>query len=423
MTIHTSGVRRIRIAEESTFGADLTGTLSAFDPIHFTQQPTMSLQYPLSPTGTMQQKMDGNPYHVATEQKRATLTLTANLTGLIERSTTSVTSAQTALGRLFKNYFGAQRLGQGDTADPGAGVNTVVIDNAARWEQGAGLAFVGGDGRIKATHIDVKTTATQTVRPDLIAADYPANGEAIYGCATYSMGVSAQDDATNTSIQAICEGLVTTDRFLLLGGKVTSITFNFPRGEIATVSITIQFVNWIYGADAATDLTSDTAPLTYVAETANGLPLAVHDSRLSWGAYGDAIADLHASAVTLACSPRWVPVPSTTGVNGVIGWARANVADLTSASIDVPFEDVATWMVLRDAAAGDPEDAAGELFFQVGSNDLVGAVLFRLRLQVLDVQPVEVDGLMYQRVTFGGGVPIASDTTEIDDSPFHLHMF
>lgn len=415
MTIHTYRVRRLRIYEETTFGVDLTASLASFIALNHTAA-TVTIDNPRVQPGTMQQLMDSTPYDVLTGYKRATATITCNLTGQTARSTSSSTHTQTAQGMLFRSYFGGQRLGQGDTCAAGSSTNIINVTTEGRWETGAGIAYPLDDGlRLRARHITSKSTAAMTVYPDL-DADLPSNPEIAYSSADYYFGGSASDSSNNTTVQMAVEGAHPDDRFLLMGGKVTGCTFTTSRGSIATVQFTVQFVDWIYADNAATPF-DDTVPLTYVAETSNGDPLPVHDSDLMW-VYNGTTTALGASEITVGCSAAWVPVPSTAGINGVLGWARNHAPAPISASITIPFEGL-DWHSNRDA-----EGTAGSLHFQVGSTLTHGACLFYLSaLQVRDVQVIDADGLTATRISLIGGKPITVDTTHLAHAQFVVHMF
>jgi hypothetical protein len=216
------------------------------------------------------------------------------------------------------------------------------------------------------------------------------------------------------------EGLATDDRFLLLGGKVTKIAFSFASGQIATATYTIQFVDWKYGADCATDLTVDTAPLAYDSAANNGLPLTVEDSDL-YVTFAMTSTLVHCSAVTIDCNAQWVPVPSTSGINGVVGWARNQNPEVVSGSFTIPFES-RDYFDNRDGADGS--DDYMDVAFQIGSDpDVAGCALINAKTQITNVQPVEANGLSYQKIDFVGGVPVTADTTDINKSPFVIHMF
>jgi hypothetical protein len=91
-----------------------------------------------------------------------------------------------------------------------------------------------------------------------------------------------------------------------------------------------------------------------------------------------------------------------------------------SASITIPYES-RQWQDYRDTEGAT---GTGTLHFQVGSTLTNGACLFYLSaLQVRDVQIVEVDGITMQRINLIGGVPIPNDLTDVEDSPFNVHMF
>lgn len=421
MTIHTKQVYRVRIAEEAAFAVDQSGTMSAFEPLDFTSA-TVSYDLPNVSAGVMQSKMDSSSNRVNL-LKRATLTLTCNLTGAVSRAGDGTTHTQAEQGKLFRSWLGGRRLGQGDLVAASSTESVIELDAIARWEAGAGIAIANSDGRIIARQIVDVVGGDATVWPPLETADIPGDGDTAYAAQSYYLGPSADDDTDNTTLQIACEGLSDADRFLLLGGKVTGVTFNLTRGQIATATYTIQCANWIYGAAAATDLTADTAPLTYDSNANNGLPLPVVDSDLIalLEEVGETAIPLHADSLQIRCQTGWTMVNSTSGPSGcgAIGWARNPSADGIGGSFTVPFEDT-SWMDARDFAGDD--DSYLFLHFQLGST-LDGVLLFNIKSQVSNVQPVEASGLSYQRVEFTGGQPITTDTTDINDSPFTLHMF
>jgi hypothetical protein len=376
-------------------------------------------------SNVMQTKMDSASQRVSL-LKRATLTVTCNLMGQPTQRGNGATHTQSELGKLFRNWLGGQRLGQGDAVAAGSTTTVIELDAIARWEAGAAIAIINDDSRLVARQIVDVVGGDATVWPALAAADVPSDNDIAYAAASYYLGASSSADSSNTSLQFTCEGLATDDRFLLLGGKVTNVSLSLSRGQIATATFTIQFVNWLYGADATTDLTADTAPLTYDADTNNGLPLVVADSDLfviDQNGTGTTHT-LHADTLSLGCSPQWVMVNSTAGVDGcgAVGWARNSSQEVVTGSFTVPLESRA-WFDNRDAVGSD---SWIWLHFQIGSGpvaDGMGCMLFNVKAQITNAQPVESNGLSYQRVDFVGGVTISTDTTDIDDSPFVIHMF
>lgn len=418
MTIHTKRIYRLRSVEESTFATDATGTMSAFEPLEFTAA-TVSYDLPRPLSNVMQSKMDSASQRVNLI-KRATLTVTCNLTGQPARASTGTTHTQSEQGKLLRNWLGGRRLGQGDLVAASSTTSVIELDAIARWEAGAAIAVMNDDGRMVARQIVDVAGGDATVWPVLAAADVPSDNDTAYAAASYYLGPSASDDTNNTSLQFVCEGLATDDRFLLLGGKVTGVTFSLGRNQVAQATYTISFVHWIYGADATTDLTTDTAPLTYDATTNNGLPLTVADSDLLVIDEGGAgtTHTLHADTLSIACSPQWVMVNSTSGPSGcgAVGWARNSTQEVVSGSFTIPFESRA-WFSNRD------DESWIWLHFQLGSGNSEGCILFNIKAQITNVQPVESSGLSYQRVDFVGGVTITADTTDIDDSPFVMHVF
>ena len=420
MAIETKRVYRVRTVEETAFAVDQSGTMSAFEPIDFTAA-TVSLDLPRVSANVMQAKMDSASQRVS-GLKRATLTLTVNLAGQTARAGNGTTHTQTELGKMFRCWLGGRRLGQGDLFAAGSAETELAVDAIARWEAGCGIGLINDDGRFVARACRGIDSPEVDLWNGIATADVPSEGDVAYAAATYFLGASASDATDNKTLQAACEGLATNDRWLLLGGKVTDVTFSLGRGAIAQATITIQFANWIYGADATTDLTADTSPLTYDAATNNGLPLSVIDSDLMARAYGVSGGTfLHAETFAIKCSPQWVMINSTSGPSGcgAIGWARNQAQDVVTGNFTIPF-DSPTWFLTRDLA-----DSTGwvSLHFQVGSIASEGCALIVAHVQITNVQPVEVNGLSYQNVEFVGGVPILADATDILDSPFTIHLF
>ena len=421
MAIETKRVYRVRTVEETAFAVDQSGTMSAFEPIKFTAA-TVSLDMPRVSANVMQAKMDSASQRVS-GLKRATLTLTVNLAGQTVRAGNGTTHTQTELGKMFRCWLGGRRLGQGDLFAADCDEGELNVDVGARWEAGCGIGLINDDGRFVARAASAAAANEVDLWNYFATADIPSDGDVAYAAASYFLGASASDATDNKTLQAACEGLAQDDRWLLLGGKVTDVTFALGRGAIAQATITIKFANWIYGANATTDLTADSSPLTYDADANNGLPLSVIDSDLMACPYGVPSAGtvLHAETFAIKCSPQWVMINSTSGPSGcgAIGWARNQSPDVVTGNFTIPF-DSPTWFATRDLA-----DYTGwvSLHFQVGSIASEGCALIVAHVQITNVQPVEVNGLSYQNVEFVGGVPIQADATDILDSPFAIHLF
>ena len=424
MTVETSGPIRLRLLEEAngSFAADGSGTLGNYIGVPAIETTVkLALQTPLGAATPLQQYIDGYAEeHIL--PKTWTLDFSLPLATFDTRADDGVAAAQGALGRCFKIAFGDERLGTGDTvSDAGVAATDFDVATVARWAVGAalGVAAGGPSGGFGVREIEAIATDNLLFKQVFTAA--PANLEDVYNCATYSLGLGG--GSAVTSAQFLYEGIELDNRFILMGGQVSSIAFEIGPGVVPKVTFSWEGVQWFYadGSNNSADLTASAlAAETYT----NDLVNVVMDSVFTVGTVGtatspDSIA-LHAPTINIALALSYVKHHTPGATQTVNSWIRNHVPPVVTGSFQIPHEDQ-TWFTARN----DRTDHY--VFYQIGSVAANGCVLLSVpKVQITDVQPVELSGISGQEVSWKGRHDtdwIGSGTSALRRSAFRVHMF
>ena len=277
---------------------------------------------------------------------------------------------------------------------------------------GSTLGLINSAGILEITEIESISGNTLSFKRNFSFT--PSNGATCYNAASYHLA-----ENPTGSIQAAVEGLNTDDRFLLLGGQLDSIGFNFENGQLPRLSLTLKFAAWIHAEDASTPFNS--AALADASYTQS--PILLMDSELlvdvvNTGARPTA---LKASQMTLDLSLTYEPVTSPGGVAAsdiITQWQRVRSVPVVSGQITIPFEDE-TWRVHKE----NRQDLYWTL--HIGQTAGSSVTLSVPTMQVVDVQVVDVNGISMQNVSWRGRLDeetSESTATELGQSAFRIHF-
>jgi hypothetical protein len=220
-----------------------------------------------------------------------------------------------------------------------------------------------------------------------------------------------------TSLACVVEGKEQDNRWVLVGGQLTAApTFAFPLGEIPAVTFTITFATWLELSPAA--ITPATYGETEHIYTEGFLRIKSYDTGTARTLYDAAQIDFELQG------PVYVPVRSPSGLSAQSGgqtiyrWRRNRVVPIARMSMNIPHENN-DWFDNRDALSDY------HIEWQIGASGAGKAVLITLgRAEVVNVQPVNQDGLAYQRVTFEATVDGATGdaSNEQMQSAMRIHF-
>lgn len=426
MTIHISNVQRARIYEEpaGSFATDHSGTAGDYKDLPFIEG-SMNLQLlePLETPGTVQQHIDAYPIMVHMP-KRAKASFEINLTSLgLEPSGPR---EQSALGRLLKVAFGGETLGTGSTITTGASTTSLPLSSAAGIGKGTAIAVGTGTGG-KLEMREVKNVSGNTVTLKHALSSSPANGATVYSCACYYPSTVAGASGACTSLQMICEGLEPDDRWLLLGGQVSSPPkFTIANGAISRMSFEWEFADWFY-ADGASTAGDFVGPQLDFATYSSSVPIVTKASELrifDKGTTSLSSTNVDASSYELTTSLAYTPHLAPGGTNNIVHWVRTRNAPFVSGSFTVPLEDQTWW-------TEKAQDDVRVFSLQSGSSPTQstggGFLLVAPAIQITDIQPADANGIRCQQVSWVGTIDtdITSPTANSDlhYAALRIHLF
>lgn len=317
-TVHI--VQRMRVAVEAagaaTFAKDLTGTLGVFTDVPVMEgtgvwEPLQDTHNALAQLQTLhdyQEEILGKKHWTLSFSLAFAPTGTAVGNG--------VTAVEGPVGILLKTILGGVFLGTGSIAATGGWATAGGGDVASG--DGTGFRSGGVAGHVSSGQLHLRPL--ESVTGDALALKVrfpsaPASGDVIYSGATYFFGRDPK-----TSLQFIVEGDQGEDRWVLMGGqgKVTP-TLNLD-GEVQALAFEITGVDWLRAEDCAGSsnlFETDLAQATY----SNYEPLTGHEGECLVKTAGELAltnAVAHISSITFESGMAFVPIPSPSGVNGVL---------------------------------------------------------------------------------------------------------
>jgi len=263
---------RLRAVVEAagSFAIDQTGSLGSFIDIpanEGTMQLTLATAE-LDPNYNVQRRSSGREKVLG--PRKASLKFVMNMAPTGTAAASTVAAVQGPLGLLLKAVMGGEHLGTGTTFTGG----TALVPNVT---SAAGLVAGGFIGWTNSSSVvewrRIKAINTLAITLDHAFSGAPANSNVCYAAATYYV-----TEDPNTSLQFICYGQSTSDRWLVLGAQcvggfdialdpsgkaIPTITFNF---EAANYYDSTQTAGAINGTLAAATFTNYNPIVEYVGD-------------------------------------------------------------------------------------------------------------------------------------------------------------
>lgn len=410
MSIEMHNLQRIAVYDESNAefaDTSLPGAGPADLPF---QEGSAQLALNKDPLNTqvVQQYMDARS-PVILGPKMASLTVTVPLAAVGSASTSPAYTAW-GLGLLLKSSFGGVADSNASTTFTGGTAAAPTLTSATGFEAGGAVGWVDADGIYHLHEIDNIATLTANLHQAFPGA--PSNTNPARAATTFYL-----TEDPDTSIACVVEGKEQDNRWALVGGQLTAApTLAFPLGEIPTITFTITFANWIELSPAA--ITPATYANTSHVYTEGFLRIKQYDTGTSRTLYDAAQIDFELQG------PIYVPVRSPSGTSPQAGgmtvyrWRRNRVTPIARMSMNIPHENN-DWWDNRDALSNY------HIEWQIGTSAAGKAITISLpRAEVVNVQPVNQDGLAYQRVTLEATTDGATGdaSTEIMRSAMRIHF-
>lgn len=407
----TYNLSLLRVAVESTFGVDGTGSLT-YAPVPTIGRPSLTTAIETIDVGLAKQVISGGS-ELVVGNKSWTLDFTMPLAGTGTAADDGTTAIQNVLGLLMANTFGGEQLGTGTTFSAGWTANSGDVASAAGLALGTALGWLNPtSGRLEARSI--KTIASATITNRLGYSSTPAAAADAYSAATYY--VTPQNPVP--TLQFILQGADSDDAWVLTGGQLSSISFSVPLGgsEVPTVQFSMRGVDWIKGASAASPPSAITATTA-----ANFEPLSSGQGEFSLQDVGTVT---YAGSEVCISSFEWnvelaygdLTCPS--GISGMDGYfLQAPEGAFLTGSFTAPFEDQTRWDEMVAATAK-------QLQFQVGFVPGKVWVFEAPTVQLTEVSPVDANGLLGVQASFSArnDEDVTGGTTDLHTAGMRIHV-
>lgn len=418
-------VQRLRVYVEpagtSTFAVDHTGTLGDFTDVP-AQEGSISLELNQDTHNPAHVLQDVRDYQVEVVGKKGwSLSFTVPFAPTGVAASASKTGAAGPLSPLLGTIMGGEFRGRGSTAATGgwgsAGGGAVATASGFR---AGGVAGVVISGVYYVSPIKSVIGSTVTLKRRFPSA--PASGQAIYSGVTYYW---TRDP--NKSLQFIVEGQEANDRWVLLGGQGTVQPELTLDGEVQALTFEITGPKWLHAADAAgsADLNGTAiGNATY----SNYEPITGHAGELIVRTNGVTTytgSQVHASAINFENGMTYQPIPSPSGVEGVLRHrlVRASGTPPIAGSFATFYEDTARW-------TNKTNKTALMVFYRAGTTKGQAVAVDAPTVQVVNPQLEDQDNVKGQTVEFRGrmdddaALPTSPSTAETEQgtSPWRIHL-
>lgn len=372
-----SRITAVYLAAESTFGVDPDSDGSDYLPIRFDGLADPVDATEIEEIGNASGRNE--PAELQVTRSGAKLSLTIPLYGYAAGSGDG-DAAPTAdvLDLLLANVCGtALQATGGEGVNSGSGASTLVLDASVTGLVVGTLVpvYLGASDTPIRTHWrrvgNAASAPTYSVVPDWSST--PTTAAIMYGVRGYGQANSLQ--TATVGLAAIVNRGGTLHR--LLGGRITSMSFDLTAGKVARMSVGLSFDSYEEGATAASLPAITTYPSAIIQTLAP----------CYWGA-----TQVPYKSIKIDMRPKVVEVQSAAGTNGRGGMEVVEIDPMIT--ID-PAWAPSTWNSAFQAGT------ASELLVQIGggytSSGRPNAMCFHARRAQINTAPTIVDDGGYLR--------------------------
>lgn len=419
MTLFASRIERLRGIQESSFAADMSGTMASFFEVPFNEGTlAMTLDRPPETPLHAQQRIGGYPVQVLLP-KAATLSFTCNMETFSTKATSTVPATSHWLAEMLEAALGGSHLMTGTVITTGATTTVLPVSVATTVRPGACVGLNTGTGNaLEMREVESKSGSDITIK---LATSNAADDAATVLGTTTIFAHTRMTGGDAISMQFAVEGQNTQDRWLLKGGALDSLTLALAPGQIPRMTFSWKFADWEQADGAATagDLVG---PVLGAATYANVNTIVQADSELRVQTVGTSTLTstlIEASTIEFRPNIMWEAVRTPSGTNTILQYVRTHVAPVVTGSIVLPYEDAQTWFTARD------DRTAKAVWYQIGSDTDEGGILLSApNTRITSVAREDVSGVGGQRLEFDSHLD--TDTTAesgfeaLAESPFRI---
>lgn len=419
MSYEIHNIQRVRVFEESTFGADSSGSLGSFTDLPIVEgSVSCTLTRDELNTGILVQHIDEGTERVL-GRRRGNVSFAVNLAPTGTAAVTAQSSVTGPLGLLLKVIMGGEQLAQGSTSAAGstASVINVQTGHGTRWSAGRLMVWVNTAGIPEVREVESVSTDAVTLKRAFSGS--PASTNPLHNASTYFFTADP-----STSLALFVEGLENEDRCLLTGGQAEGgITLAFdPTGQqLPRITFNLSFANWYMPNDTtASSLTGTLGTASYSATA----PIVGEAGAFEAWTVGTAtyaatqLLDVSVFAFEPRC--QFAPITAPNGVNTIKRWRKTRNPDgPVQGQFTLPYQDTA-YFANRNA-----RDDIG-LMYSAGAAAGFGLAVSAPTVQVLNPQrAADSAGMAAQVVMWKGrrDTDVGASTTDLAKSPFRIHLW
>lgn len=408
MSFEASGLVRLRVFEESTMSTEASSSISSFVDVPCTNAVKPVAGYEMLPIAVAEQRKFAYRPN-ALGRKWGTFSVTCVLAGTGTAATAGVFAAgststpKSALGIMLKSALGGETLGRGRAIAGGASATSVPVTSGASGDFGPGVLVGGTVGGATQWRIAKSYGTTGPVVPKLAFSSTPTGD--LVSSACYYLDQDSNGNTSNT-LQFVYEGSEADDKFWFLGCQVASVSFDFPMGQLPTVTFNYMFTDWKANSEVGTPLSGGVSAATYSyfspSPVVNG---ALYQQTVGTTTYTASTgstegSEVHASSTTwnLGITHQRVLSPSAIGNTQAFVRMMPNNAPAASGSFTCPFQTSTgtstSWMY---AQTNRVNKAIWQL---VGTTPGSVAAIEAPTIQVVGVDHIDDNGLRAQTVNW-----------------------
>lgn len=415
-------VRRIRIAQEPAGSYGVEQSIGSFVDLPAREDSIkVLLPEPTESPMLVQQHLHAYPSKVLMPKLGAGIDLSTTISARTTRAGDATAAALVDVpdGLLWHTAFGGVFEGTSTTIASTSTTTSLVCTDASGLAEGGAVALPTGPGGALECRV-IKTISTDTVTLKLALSSVPTTGMVVYAAATVYM--NALDGSQQMFLEALVEGINTTDRWLLRGGQLKAPpTFDLTPGTIPKANWSWQMGDW-NKADGTHTTMNPNETLTDQNYTSDGIN-AVFDSEFRiYPMTVSTLPNTLVDAPTLSIAPqiKYGPHKTPAGIHTIKQWVMLrNDGPPVTGEFTLPYEGT-TWL--------DRLEARTELALQmqVGSTVANGAVLFDVpRVSLDSFGREELDGLAGQKITWYGRLDnqTTSSSSNLQKTAFRVHFF
>ena len=404
----------IQAFEETTFGADMTGSLGSFTAIPF-QEGSATFSATRETHDPQHAVQDVRDYREEVlGRKRSSLQFTMPLAPTGTAAGQGTTAVQSALGLLLELVMGGELLTPGSTAASWSNGASGTIATASTLARGGAMGWVDTSGVLHARGVRNNSGTTITSKIAFPAA--PATSDVIYGSATY---FCTRDP--DKSFNFVVRGLESQDDWVLLGMQLDSMTLSLPLDDtIPTVQFNFKGASWLYGSQATGSASLvDITPVAY----ANTSPITGHAGRFliqETTTQQLTGAEVPINAVSFEPQITYLEVTSPSGTEGTHRWRLGrNNGPMIQGTFGTFFQDL-TWHTGRD------NKTDYQIAYQIGTTAGETILIEASTCQLTMADRGDANGIAGVTAQFKGRLDAVVSNqvtgTDVHSSPFRIHF-